>query len=371
MNEYSEDFKGVRFPRNLWLDRSISFVEKSILVVVKNLDKSDDHCRATNNYLADFLQCSVPTITRAIAHLKELGYVEETEEWKVGVCRRLRLKIDIEGYPNQNDYTPNQNDYTPNQNDEGVSSKWLDPLIKMIRDPNQNDEGPSSKWLPNNIYNNINNNIYNNIGENKNFSNADASPIPTGCDVETGLIDVDEKKTKRKTKKQQRYDEVLSSTEFNDLLHNGITEERDIKEIDTLWSEFVDLRCSKDYKAFTDWAVKRNLKILNWTSIEERKAILEKSVAKWWTWLFPLNDYDKQRIKEKSISTEWSDEWLVKQIYDTSCKEREDEIPNWTTHNLIMDLCNKYWEDKIRALYYEKVKPQVDSKYSIKRDWIK
>jgi hypothetical protein len=62
---------------------------------------------------------------------------------------------------------------------------------------------------------------------------------------------------------------------------------------------------------------------------------------------------------------------LVKQIYDTSCKEREDEIPNWTTHNLIMDLCNKYWEDKIRTLYYEKVKPQVDSKYSIKRDWVK
>ena len=80
MNEYSEDFKGIRFPRNLWLDRSISFVEKSILVVVKNLDKSNDHCWATNNYLAEFLQCSVPTITRAIAHLKELGYVEETEE---------------------------------------------------------------------------------------------------------------------------------------------------------------------------------------------------------------------------------------------------------------------------------------------------
>jgi Mn-dependent DtxR family transcriptional regulator len=80
MNSYSEDFKGVWFPRDLWLDKKISFVEKSILVVIKNLDKSDDHCRATNNYLADFLQCSVPTITRAISHLKELDYIEELEE---------------------------------------------------------------------------------------------------------------------------------------------------------------------------------------------------------------------------------------------------------------------------------------------------
>jgi hypothetical protein len=114
-------------------------------------------------------------------------------------------------------------------------------MDKMSRDPGQNDHLI--------IYNN---NINNNIGENEKISNADASPIPTGYDVETELVDVNEKKTKRKTKKQQRYDEVLSNTEFNDLLHKGITEERDIKEIDTLWSEFVDLRCSKDYKAFTD-----------------------------------------------------------------------------------------------------------------------
>jgi hypothetical protein len=41
----------------------------------------------------------------------------------LGICRKLKIKIDIADYPNQNDYTPNQNDYTPNQNDEGVSSK--------------------------------------------------------------------------------------------------------------------------------------------------------------------------------------------------------------------------------------------------------
>jgi hypothetical protein len=72
MNEYSEDFKGVRFPRNLWLDKNISLIEKGILVVIKNLDKSDNHCWATNNYLADFFQCSAKTISRAISNLKKI-----------------------------------------------------------------------------------------------------------------------------------------------------------------------------------------------------------------------------------------------------------------------------------------------------------
>ena len=351
MNDYGENFKGVRFPKDLWLDRNISFVEKNILVVVKNLDKGDDHCRATNNYLADFLQCSVPTVTRAIAHLKELGYIEETEEWKIGVCRRLRVLINIADYPNQNDYTPNQND-------EGG-------LIKMIRDPNQNDEGPSSKWLPNSIYNNINNNIR----QTENFSNADASPT-SDVDVKTELVDATQK-PKRKTKKEQRYDEVVTSTEFTTTVLEGITNEVEQEEIKTLWSEFVELRCSKDYRAFTDWAVRRNLKVLEGTTFPERKAILDKSITKWWTGLFPLNDYDKQRIQWDLAKIEWSEEWLYDKIFSTKCKEKEDELPEWTTHNLLMDLVQKYWEELVKKIYYERVRPKIEEIYGIKRDWVR
>ena len=351
MNDYGDNFKGVRFPKDLWLDKNISFVEKSILVVVKNLDKGDDHCWATNNYLADFLQCSVPTVTRAIAHLKELGYIEETEEWKIGVCRRLRVLIDITEYPNQNDYTPNQND-------EGG-------LIKMIRGSNQNDEGPSSKWLPNSIYNNINNNIR----QTENFSNADASPT-SDVDVKTELVS-ETQKPKRKTKKEQRYDEVMASTEFTTTVLAGITNEAEQEEIKTLWGEFVELRCSKDYRAFTDGAVNRNLKVLEGTTFPERKAILDKSITKWRTGLFPLNEYDKQRIQWDLAKIEWSEEWLYDKIFSTKCKEKEDELPEWTTHNLLMDLVQKYWEELVRKIYYERVRPKIEEIYGIKRDWVR
>ena len=207
----------------------------------------------------------------------------------------------------------------------------------------------------------------NNIRQTENFSSADASPTE-GCDVITEL-DSETKKTKRKTKKQQRYDEVMTSTEFTTTVLAGITNEVEQEEIKTLWSEFVEMRCSKDYRAFTDGAVKRNLKVLEGTTFPERRAILDKSITKWWTGLFPLNDYDKQRLEKISSSIEWSDEWIIKNVFETSCKEREDELPDWTTHTLLMDLCKEYWESRIKGLYYDKVKPQVDARYSIKRDW--
>jgi hypothetical protein len=138
-----------------------------------------------------------------------------------------------------------------------------------------------------------------------------------------------------------------------------------------LWGEYVELRCSKDYKAFTDWAVKRNLNVLDWTSIEERKEILSKSVTKWRTGLFPLNDYDKKRLAEKEANVEWSDERLYNKIFKTNCQEKEDAVPEGTLHKLLMSLCETYWEDRIKDIYYNRVRPEIKSIYGIKRDWVK
>jgi hypothetical protein len=59
-------------------------------------------------------------------------------------------------------------------------------------------------------------------------------------------------KTKRKSQKQQRYEQVMSSIEFTAILLRGVESEADKKELLSLWGEYVELRCSKDYKAFTD-----------------------------------------------------------------------------------------------------------------------
>lgn len=349
MNEYSDDFKGVRFPKDLWLNKNISLIEKGILVVIKNLDKSDDHCWATNNYLADFFQCNSRTIIRAIWHLKELWYIEEAEWWKTGVCRKLKIIVDIDD---------------PWQN---VTPDKMSPVTKCPEGGDKMSGVPVTKCHPNNIvYNNINNNIR----QTENFSNADASPSSLQPSAETKLSN-DNTKKPRKTKKQQRYDEVMDSVEFNTTVLEWITNEVEKEEIKTLWSEYVELRCSKDYRAFTDGAIRRNLKVLEGTTFPERKAILDKSVTKGWTWLFPLNEYDMKRIEWDLAKVEWSDEWLYDKIFTTKCKEKEDELPEWSTHDLLMELVEKYWEERVKKIYYGRVRPKIEEIYWIKRDWVK
>lgn len=295
--------------------------------------------------------------------MKELWYIEEAEGWKVWVCRKLRIKINIENNPWQNDQGIWQ---THDKMSQGVWQNVMGGVTNCQGDPWQNDH---LIIYNNSIYNNINNNI----GEQENFSNADASPSVSECDVETGLDSEthSKPKAKRKTKKQQRYDEVMTSTEFTTTVLEWITNEVEQEEIKTLWSEYVELRCSKDYRAFTDWAIRRNLKVLEGTTFPERRAILDKSVTKWWTGLFPLNEYDVKRIEWDLAKVEWSDEWLYDKIFTTKCKEKEDELPERSTHELLMQLVQEYWEERVKKIYYDKVRPKIEEIYWIKRDWVK
>ena len=102
----NRDFKGVWIPREIWLNSELSMLEKGIYTEIHSLD-GEDHCYASNEYLAEFCQCSVATVTRAIKHLIDLGYIKQ-----VSFNGRARvLKI--------------SNVCVPNQNDEAASSKCV------------------------------------------------------------------------------------------------------------------------------------------------------------------------------------------------------------------------------------------------------
>ena len=111
----NRDFKGVWIPKEIWLSTELSMIEKGILTEISSLD-NENHCIASNEYLAEFCQCSVPTVSRAIKHLLSLNYIEI------------------------------------------VSFDGRKRIIKMNMLPNQNDKADQSKRLTNNIYNNKNNN---------------------------------------------------------------------------------------------------------------------------------------------------------------------------------------------------------------------
>lgn len=68
------DFKGVWIPKEIWLDKRLSVLDKIILIEIDSL-ATDKGCFASNEYLADFCQCSISKIKNAISKLKEYGYL--------------------------------------------------------------------------------------------------------------------------------------------------------------------------------------------------------------------------------------------------------------------------------------------------------
>ena len=75
MSGEHREFKGVWFPAEVWLDNRLTALEKIILMEIDSLD-NEENCYASNEYLARFCQCSQSKVSKSVAKLKELGYVE-------------------------------------------------------------------------------------------------------------------------------------------------------------------------------------------------------------------------------------------------------------------------------------------------------
>lgn len=75
MMEVKRDFKGVWIPREVWLDKRLSALDKVILTEIDSLDQGDNGCYASNQHLAEFCQCSERKVSDAVTKLIKCGYV--------------------------------------------------------------------------------------------------------------------------------------------------------------------------------------------------------------------------------------------------------------------------------------------------------
>lgn len=73
----NRDFKGVWIPKEIYLDERLTALDKIILVEIDSLDDEKTGCFASNEYLADFCQCSKAKVTSAISKLIEFEYIEQ------------------------------------------------------------------------------------------------------------------------------------------------------------------------------------------------------------------------------------------------------------------------------------------------------
>lgn len=72
----NRDFKGVWIPKEVYLDKRLNALEKIILVEIDSLDNGEDGCYASNEYLAEFCQCSQAKVSTSISKLIKYGYIE-------------------------------------------------------------------------------------------------------------------------------------------------------------------------------------------------------------------------------------------------------------------------------------------------------
>lgn len=70
-------FKGVWIPKEIWLDENLTILEKVILVEIDSLDTEETGCIASNEYLANFCNCTETKVSLAIKKLKELDLIEQ------------------------------------------------------------------------------------------------------------------------------------------------------------------------------------------------------------------------------------------------------------------------------------------------------
>lgn len=99
MEQQERDFKGIWISKEVWLDRRLSALDKFILAEIDSLD-GENGCYASNEYLAEFCQCSSRKVSDSISKLIGFGYIEQ--ESFDGRRRVLRSRLSFSSMQSSN-----------------------------------------------------------------------------------------------------------------------------------------------------------------------------------------------------------------------------------------------------------------------------
>src|SRR5215510_4248838 len=77
MERAERDFKGVWIPKEIWLSKELSLMEKVLFVEIHSLD-NERGCFASNNYFAEFFGLHPRRIAAHVSSLKTKGFIAVT-----------------------------------------------------------------------------------------------------------------------------------------------------------------------------------------------------------------------------------------------------------------------------------------------------
>ena len=90
--KYQRDFKGVWIPKEIWLNREMSVMEKLFLVEIDSLD-NEQGCFASNKHFSDFFDISKGRCTQIIKSLEEKGLVSINYEYEGKQIIRRTIRV--------------------------------------------------------------------------------------------------------------------------------------------------------------------------------------------------------------------------------------------------------------------------------------
>ena len=95
----NRDFKGVWIPKEIWIDKDLTWMEKLLLVEINSLDNADG-CYASNQYFGDFFNLSTSRISEIVNSLVEKKYITSTLIYEgLQVKKRVLKTIGVFGIP--------------------------------------------------------------------------------------------------------------------------------------------------------------------------------------------------------------------------------------------------------------------------------
>jgi len=126
----NRDFKGVWIPKHIWLNNSLTWMQKLLLVEIDSLDEID-HCFASNAHFAEHLQLSASRISDLIGELLGLGYITISRQYKGKQEIKRTIRPTHKHYMNIPSTPLRDSEDPPSENGEGSNTKLTNNIKRF------------------------------------------------------------------------------------------------------------------------------------------------------------------------------------------------------------------------------------------------
>jgi hypothetical protein len=75
MTSFPRDFKGIWIPKEIWLDRSLTYFEKLLLAEIHSLNNPLENFDELAKYLSEFFERNEKDIMSCLHKLQRKGYI--------------------------------------------------------------------------------------------------------------------------------------------------------------------------------------------------------------------------------------------------------------------------------------------------------